>query len=1385
MSWGLGSWKRPADTFHLTLGYGDESHDEEPSSTTEISSSPVLIPSNSQPQPQPQPQSQQPLKPSDVKLIPAGSFSDLTSGYKFRIAFDWSSGDDEDQVALRLQSQLMVALPPPFDEVQVRIEETSNQGKEEADEEFPEKSGKEGDQEAMLLHVSIGVQKRREPLKVLSLSRTVGSGPSVDGLGVLAKLLGSGSIEKNNTQSSVTEGLLSYTQHWQFLTVLNLSNCSLTVLPVDLARLPMLEKLYLDNNKISVLPPEIGQLAHLSVLRADHNLLVSVPAELRQCSVLIELSLEYNKLVRPLLDFRAMLEVQVLRLFGNPLEFLPEILPCSKLRYLSLANVRIEGDQISDVNVQIETENTSYFIPSKHKLSAFFALIFRFSSCQHPLLASALAKLTQDTNNCAFMAKDESAVRQLLSMMLSENRHVVEQACFALSSLASDGSLVSRLMKADIMQAIECVLRSSIPGLLISVLKVVTNLAFTSDAIAAKMLTKDVLKRLKVLCAHADVEVQRQTLLAVGNLAFCRENRRALVASESLRDMLLRLSGGTDARVTRAAARALAIFGENEYLRRAVKGRPLAKQGLRILSMDGGGMRGLATVQMLRSLEQGTGRRIHESFDLICGTSTGGMLAVALGIKRMTLDQCEEIYKTLGKLVFSEPVPRDNEAATWREKLDQLYKSSSQNFRVVVHGSKHNADQFERLLRDVCSDEDGDLLIDTAVKGGPKVFVVSSLVSVTPAQPFVFRNYQYPAGTPEAIPWTSEGPAVSVSGTPATAAPLVTQVGPKRSAFIGSCKHRIWEAIRASSAAPYYLDDFSIDNNRWQDGAIVANNPTLIAVREAQLLWPDTQIACLVSVGCGNLPSKLRGKGGWRYLDTGQVLIESACSVERVEEALDTLLPMLPDIQYFRFNPVDERCGMELDETDQAVWLKLEAATQEYVEANTVAFQAACEQLMPLLQEEDAWSERSKAGRVPGRNRPANKRWEETFLGLGRRRRVFLIEASQSPELLKPFHHTRSLEAFCARHSIKLETFSGISGALHPTSSTITPFASPLLTGSIPASPLPFSPELGPQALGRSDVVPPLSLDGLQNQAPVAKATSSPPSSPTSVPHQLLGPVLALHEKMQSSPHVGVVHFALHSDATGLTLSWRNDVFAVAEPGELAEEFLKSVMESIRFCTRSRTKKRTPFQRISSLLDLVAEHPRFVWKGALHRFVGRHTQVLLDGQEVGAYLFRRTLAASHLTPEDVRWMVGAWRERIVICTGKYGPPPALVKAFLDAGAKAVISPAQGPPDLRYDNNRNISNGDRDLEAGENGRFVIADEEEEMETNSVGSDWEDSDMENNESGLERQRVEEKDLAAFICLLYDALFREGIGAEAALQRALDAYPKQNYCCHVPKI
>jgi len=73
-----------------------------------------------------------------------------------------------------------------------------------------------------------------------------------------------------------------------------------------------------------------------------------------------------------------------------------------------------------------QTENSSYFIATRHKLSAFFSLVFRFSSCHHPLLASALAKIMEDRSNHVAISKEENAVRQLISMISSDNRHVVQ-----------------------------------------------------------------------------------------------------------------------------------------------------------------------------------------------------------------------------------------------------------------------------------------------------------------------------------------------------------------------------------------------------------------------------------------------------------------------------------------------------------------------------------------------------------------------------------------------------------------------------------------------------------------------------------------------------------------------------------------------------------------------------------------------------------------------------------------------------------------------------------------------------------------------------------------------------------------------------------------------
>ena len=52
----------------------------------------------------------------------------------------------------------------------------------------------------------------------------------------------------------------------------------------------------------------------------------------------------------------------------------------------------------------------------------------------------------------------------------------------------------------------------------------------------------------------------------------------------------------------------------------------------RILSLDGGGIKGTFTAAVLAELERMTGKRVADYFDLIVGTSTGGIIAIALGM---------------------------------------------------------------------------------------------------------------------------------------------------------------------------------------------------------------------------------------------------------------------------------------------------------------------------------------------------------------------------------------------------------------------------------------------------------------------------------------------------------------------------------------------------------------------------------------------------------------------------------------------------------------------------------------------------------------------------------------------------------------------------------
>jgi patatin-like phospholipase/acyl hydrolase len=75
---------------------------------------------------------------------------------------------------------------------------------------------------------------------------------------------------------------------------------------------------------------------------------------------------------------------------------------------------------------------------------------------------------------------------------------------------------------------------------------------------------------------------------------------------------------------------------------------------LRIVALDGGGMRGIFTASYLAALEQSIGTRMIDVADLLVGTSTGGIIALGLASGR-SADEMLAFYKTRGREIFSRP----------------------------------------------------------------------------------------------------------------------------------------------------------------------------------------------------------------------------------------------------------------------------------------------------------------------------------------------------------------------------------------------------------------------------------------------------------------------------------------------------------------------------------------------------------------------------------------------------------------------------------------------------------------------------------------------------------------------------------------------------------
>jgi patatin-like phospholipase/acyl hydrolase len=104
----------------------------------------------------------------------------------------------------------------------------------------------------------------------------------------------------------------------------------------------------------------------------------------------------------------------------------------------------------------------------------------------------------------------------------------------------------------------------------------------------------------------------------------------------------------------------------------------------RILSLDGGGIKGTFAAGFLAALEENTGQSLVDHFDLIAGTSTGGIIALGLGLGIPARDILN-FYIDRGPRIFP--------STSWVTRF----------WRRVRHllAAKHSADQLRTELMDV------------------------------------------------------------------------------------------------------------------------------------------------------------------------------------------------------------------------------------------------------------------------------------------------------------------------------------------------------------------------------------------------------------------------------------------------------------------------------------------------------------------------------------------------------------------------------------------------------------------------------------------------------------------------------------------------------------
>ena len=354
--------------------------------------------------------------------------------------------------------------------------------------------------------------------------------------------------------------------------------------------------------------------------------------------------------------------------------------------------------------------------------------------------------------------------------------------------------------------------------------------------------------------------------------------------------------------------------------------RPLA----RILSLDGGGIRGVITAVILDEIEKRTKKPICELFDLIAGTSTGGILAAGLTVPdkediskpKHTAERMVEFYRKEGKVIFG------NKAS-----LPKL-----------LYRAYHKSDRIESVLQSCL---------------GKDVFLSSAVQNI------LITSYEIETGMPMLF-------------------------NSRRAKTDDGWNYRLWEVARATSAAPAYFqpyklkrsagegsliagnddpltgvyEEWPVDYYALVDGGVFANNPTMCAFAEANRFRGDKlekklneQKYFIISIGTGEtrkgIPlQKVEGSGlNWMNPQKGFPVIDAMfqSSSESVDALARKICSHKPD-EYHRIQTVIAEKYSSLDDiTDENLKGLVKSAT-DWIENRSDYLDVLCNQLTTYSQ---------------------------------------------------------------------------------------------------------------------------------------------------------------------------------------------------------------------------------------------------------------------------------------------------------------------------------------------------------------------------------------------------------------------------------------------------